>query len=84
MAATARAIETTGTVDGDHHLRLDGPLPIEGPSRVRVIILFPDEADIDEAEWLRAAATNPAFDFLKDPTEDIYSPTDGEPFRDEG
>ena len=82
MTATARAIETTGTVDGNHQLRLDGPLPIAGPSRVRVIILVPDDADLDEAEWLRAAATNPAFDFLKDPAEDICSPTDGEPFRD--
>lgn len=35
-----------------------------------------------EAEWLHAAAHNPAFDFLKDAAEDIYSPTDGEPFRD--
>ncbi len=84
MAATTKAIETTGTVGEDHQLRLDGPLPIAGPSRVRVIILVPNDGDIDEAEWLRAAATNPAFEFLKDPEEDIYSPTDGEPFRDEG
>ena len=84
MAATAKAIETTGTVDKDHQLHLDGPVPIAGPARVRVIILVPEDADIDEAEWLRAAATNPAFGFLKDPAEDIYSPTDGEPFRDEG
>jgi len=84
MAATAKAIEMTATVDKDHQLHLDGPLPIAGPSRVRVIILVPENGDIDEAEWLRAAATNPAFDFLKDPEEDIYSLTDGEPFRDEG
>ena len=56
MSTTVRAIETTGTVDGDHQLRLDGPLPIEGPSRVRVIILIPEDADLDEAEWLRGAA----------------------------
>jgi hypothetical protein len=31
---------------------------------------------------MRAAAKNPAFDFLKDPEEDIYSPTDGRPFGD--
>jgi len=30
---------------------------------VRVIILIPQTDDIDEAEWLRAAAGNPAFDF---------------------
>jgi hypothetical protein len=84
MAATARAVETTGTVDSDHQLHLDGPVPIAGPSRVRVIILVPEDSDLAEAEWLRAAAANPTFDFLKDPAEDIYSPTDGEPFRDEG
>ncbi|MCI0562470.1 MAG: helix-turn-helix domain-containing protein [Nitrososphaera sp.] len=37
----------------------------------------------DEAEWLQAAARNPAFDSLNDPAEDIYSLADGEPFRDE-
>jgi hypothetical protein len=32
-----------------------------------------EETDVDEREWLRAAAMNPAFDFLKEPEEDIYS-----------
>lgn len=32
---------------------------------------------------LQTETHNPAFDFLNDPEEDIYSPTDGEPFRDE-
>jgi hypothetical protein len=36
-----------------------------------------------ETEWLRAAASNPAFADLAAPEEDIYSPTDGEPFDDE-
>lgn len=35
-----------------------------------------------EAEWLRAAANNPAFASLADPEEDIYSLNDGEPFVD--
>jgi hypothetical protein len=35
----------------------------------------------DETEWLQAAARNPAFAFLSDPEEDIYSLADGEPFR---
>jgi hypothetical protein len=42
-----------------------------------------EEGEIDEIEWLRAAATNPAFDFLKDPEEDIYTLEDGKPFNDE-
>ena len=85
MDATLRAIETTGTVDRDHRLVLDSPLPIAGPSRVRVIILVAEEEiDIAEQEWLRAAAANPAFEFLKDPEEDIYTLADGKPFDDQG
>jgi hypothetical protein len=33
-------------------------------------------------EWLNAVANNSAFDFLKDPEEDIYTITDGKPFYD--
>ena len=33
-------------------------------------------------EWLNAVANNPAFDFLKNPEEDIYTITDGKPFYD--
>ena len=40
-----------------------------------------DAEDIGESEWLRFAASNPAFDFLKEPQEDIYSPNDGKPFH---
>ena len=29
--------------------------------------------DLDETEWLQAAASNLAFQFLHDPSEDIYS-----------
>ncbi len=49
-----------------------------GPKRVRVIILLPEE-DIGEEEWLQAAGANPAFDFLKEPQEDIYTLSDGRP-----
>jgi hypothetical protein len=84
MSIATRAIETAGTIDAQCQLVLDDPLPIAGPRRVRVIILVPDEEDIDETEWLRAAAANPAFDFLKDPSEDIYSIQDGKPFHDPG
>ena len=84
MSFATRAIETAGTITAQSQLVLDDPLPVAGPRRVRVIILMPDEEDIDEAEWLRAAAANPAFDFLKDPAEDIYSIQDGKPFHDPG
>jgi hypothetical protein len=78
------AIEVTGTIDEQRQLHLDEPLPVSGPSRVRVIILIPQDADAPERDWLRAAAANPAFDFLRDPHEDIYSSYDGRPFRAEG
>ena len=83
MQTPTKAIETTGTIDAQHHLVLDGALPITGPTRVSVIILVPEESDINETEWLQAAVTNPAFDFLKDPEEDIYTLSDGRPFYDE-
>ena len=84
MDKTLKAVEVTGAIDDRHELHLDEPLPIAGPSRVRVIILLLQDMDADEREWLRAAATNPAFDFLKDPGEDIYTPSDGKPFNDQG
>lgn len=75
-----RAIETTGTVDREHRLVLNGPLPIAGPSRVKVTILLPDDADLDEKLWNEAARSNPAFEFLTDPAEDIYTAADGKPW----
>ena len=35
-------------------------------------------------EWLASAARNRAFDFLEASREDVYSASDGEPFRDPG
>ena len=76
-----KAIEVMGTVDEKNQLHIDKPLPVVGPSRVRIIVLFPVENELDEQEWLRNASANPAFDFLKDPAEDIYKPADGVPFQ---
>jgi hypothetical protein len=84
MGAALKALEVAGTIDEKQRLHLDEPLPIVGPSRVRVIILIPEEAEVDEEEWLRSAAMNPAFDFLKEPEEDIYTLADGKPFHDQG
>ena len=79
MSNSIRATELTGTVDDKGNLHLDIPVSEIGPGRVRVILLSAED-DIDEATWLRTAAKNPAFDFLHDPAEDIYSPDDGKPF----
>lgn len=79
-----RAIELKGRIDEQRRLHLDEGLPMAGPSEVRVIILVPENDDISEDEWLRAAATNASFASLSDPGEDIYTIDDGQPFRDEG
>jgi hypothetical protein len=84
MEGITKALEVTGTIDEQRQLHLDEPLPIVGPSRVRVIILIPEETDISETEWLQSAASNSAFDFLKEPEEDIYTLADGKPFHDQG
>lgn len=43
MDTATKAIETTGTIDAERQLVLDKPLPIAGPTRVRVIILLPEK-----------------------------------------
>ena len=75
------AIETTGTINANHQIVLDEDLPDNAPSRVRVIVLFDENTDINEKEWLQAASKNDAFDFLNDEAEDIYTLEDGKPVR---
>lgn len=82
METVMNAIEVTGVLDEDNHLRLDEPVPFRVPARVRAIILFVEQPEFDEREWLQAASRNPAFDFLNDPAEDIYTLADGKPFAD--
>jgi hypothetical protein len=50
---------------------------------VRVLLLIPEDDDVSEGEWMRAAARNPAFAFLSDTAEDIYTVNDGRPIVDE-
>lgn len=72
------AVEMTGTVDENHQLKLDGVLPFAEPKRVRVIVLSPlveIADDWNEVEWLKASLSNSAFEYLRDPEEDIYSST---------
>ncbi|MBC6409661.1 MAG: hypothetical protein GDA42_04270 [Ekhidna sp.] len=50
---------------------------------VRVCIFFdPEETDNEDSLYLKSISNNPAFDFLNDPAEDIYSLTDGTPIND--
>ena len=82
MESILTAIEITGTVDQQRRLQLDRPLPFAGPARVKVIVLYPLAEEISETEWLGAAARNPAFTYLHESSEDIYTLADGKPFYD--
>lgn len=75
-----QAIEATGIVNSQGYLQLDQPLSDAKDQRVRVIVLLAEaDGDIEEQEWNKAASTNPAFAFLHDAEEDIYTLNDGTP-----
>ncbi|MBS9525016.1 nucleotidyltransferase domain-containing protein [Litoribacter ruber] len=44
----------------------------------KMVLLFNEDM-----EWLEAASRNPAFDFLKDPAEDVYSLKNGSLLREQ-
>lgn len=46
----------------------------------KIVVLIKDD-EITENEWLSFAVRGGAFDFLKDPAEDIYTMEDGEPYK---
>jgi len=76
-----RAIETMGSMEKSGFLKLDVPLYIDKKQKVKVIILYNESDEISDGAWLNAISTNPAFDFLKDKKEDIYSIADGKPMK---
>lgn len=56
-------------------------LQANGP--VQVIAYVGEEVyeEPTEEEWTQFLLNNPAYDFLKDPREDIYTIADGEPYH---
>ncbi len=74
------AFETSGTIDKDGFLTIKQPIALRNRN-VRVLVLLPE--DNDNAEWLQAVSSNPAFEFLADEAEDIYSLHDGFDLADE-
>ena len=78
-----KAIEITTKTDKTGHLKINYPMN-KRDSNVRIIILVDEKNDeVDEEMlWLNSISSNPAFDFIKDSNENIYSLTDGEPFND--
>ena len=79
-----KAIEINSKTDKNGHLKIDYPLHTK-ERNVRVLILLDDdtpEEQNDEKLWMQSIVNNPAFDFLNDPGENIYSLKDGESFND--
>ena len=76
-----KAIEAVGTIEQERRVVLDQPLPEGVTGRVRVLILI-EEDELNERDWMRAAAQGGGFDFLHALDEDIYTLNDGKPFDD--
>jgi hypothetical protein len=78
-----KAIEINSKTDKAGHLKIDYKLN-KSESKVRVLILLDDDNFEQDEEylWMKSISSNPAFNYLKDPSEDIYSLKDGEPFND--
>ena len=78
-----RSIEVT--IEKDGSVRLPKKVKLSGPRRAILTILdetlpVMDTDDWSETEWLKASMSNPAFEYLRDPQEDIYTLRDGKPF----
>lgn len=78
-----KSIEINTRTDKQGYLKINYSLN-KKDEKVRVIILLDEQNDeIDEEKsWLNSIQSNPAFDFLKEPSENIYTLSDGEPFND--
>ena len=59
------AIETTGIINANNQIVLDEDFPETRRVVSGVIVLFDEDADISEKEWLKAVSKNDAFEFLK-------------------
>lgn len=78
-----RAIEINSKTDKSGLLKLDYRLG-KPEKNVRILILLEDEPyqQDDEKLWMDSVSKNPAFNFLNEPEEDVYTIKDGEPFDD--
>ena len=77
-----KAIEINLKTDKTGRLKINYKLD-KSESNVRVLILLDeDSSEQEEKLWMNSISKNPAFDFLNDSVEDIYSLKDGEPFND--
>ena len=75
-----KSIACAVTISAKGELLLDKPLPQNQPSRVQIVILFPESTDSDNltpTQWNKTVANNPSFAFLNETEEDIYTLEDG-------
>jgi hypothetical protein len=78
-----KAVEAYGHIDSKGSLQIHTPTPLQ-EGDVKVIILYTENDErAEEQQWLRAVSGNPAFAFLNDPEEDVYTLNDGKPLQDE-
>jgi hypothetical protein len=75
-----KAIELKANIDENGQLKVDTPLKLIN-TRVKIIVLFPEDNDFDDDEWLAGISASPAFDFLREDEEDIYTIADGKPIE---
>ncbi len=74
-------LQTTAIVENGF-LRGIEPLPQLNGETVQIVVIRVkndalDGSEIDEKSWHRGIASNPAFEFLADASEDVYSWEDG-------
>jgi len=84
MKKAWHALEITARLENADLIRLDSPLPRSAPQRLRVIVLLGPVEEAEEIQWLQAGMSNPAFAFLNEPEEDIYTLSDGKPLTHAG
>jgi hypothetical protein len=71
-----QAIEISGSIDENGELKTFDRLNFKN-KKVKIIVLFEDDEIENNSNWLKAASENPAFQFLSDPQEDIYTHLNG-------
>jgi hypothetical protein len=74
-----KAIELRTKTEMDGSIRISHS-GLKGGVAVRILILSEEDENSEEKRYLESISSNPAFEFLNDPAEDIYSKKDGRPF----
>lgn len=77
-----KAIEKKGTIGKDGMIHISTSKEFAG-KEIKIIILIPESDYISDNEWLIVNTNNPAFNFLNDPGEDIYTINDGKTIEHE-